>query len=59
MKQFLTVEDVKAVCGVSDSKAYKIIRQMNEELAAKGYLTLAGKVSAAYFFEKIYGGSEV
>lgn len=54
-KQFLTAQEVAAVCGCSDSKAYKIIREMNAALHAAGYLTLPGKVSSAYFYEKIYG----
>ena len=41
--------------GVSESKAYKIIRQLNAELQAAGYLTVAGRVSRKYFEERIYG----
>lgn len=54
-KQFLDVHDVARICGVGTSKAYKIIREMNKDLASKGYLTIHGKVPAAYFEEKIYG----
>ena len=35
-KQIMNVRDVMAVLGVSESKAYGIIRQMNDELKAKG-----------------------
>lgn len=41
--------------GVSEGKAYKIIRQLNDELKAAGYLTVAGRVSRKYFEERIYG----
>lgn len=34
---------------------YKIIRGLNEELRAKGYRTICGKVPTKYFEEKFYG----
>ena len=30
---------------------------MNQELAAKGYLTIAGKIPVEYFKEKWYGAA--
>lgn len=54
-KQIMNVRDVMAVLEVSESKAYGILRQMNEELKAKGFITIPGKVPTAYFEEKIYG----
>ena len=42
--------------GVSESKAYEFIRQMNAELSQKGYLTVKGKVSRAYANERFFGG---
>lgn len=42
---------------VSIPKAYKIIRSLNDELVAQGYLVVAGRVSRTYFEEKIYGGN--
>jgi DNA-binding Lrp family transcriptional regulator len=41
--------------GISKPNAYKIIRQMNDELVAKGYLAIPGKVAKKYFEEKFYG----
>lgn len=58
MRQFLSAADVAKLCDVSSSKAYSIISELNAELKAKGYLTLRGKVSSVYFFEKCYGGLE-
>ena len=49
------VRDVMAALEVSESKAYGIIKQLNGELAAKGYITIPGKVSKVYFEEKLYG----
>ena len=54
-KQILNVRDVMAALGVSESKAYGIIKQLNSELSAKGYIVIPGKVSRAYFEEKLYG----
>ena len=44
---------------VSKSFAYKIIRTLNNELKAKGYITIAGRVSRKFFEERIYGMSNV
>lgn len=55
-KRFLNANDVAAFMGISIPLAYKIIRRMNEELAAQGYITIAGRVSRRYFEQKTYGG---
>ena len=54
-KQILNVRDVMATLEVSESKAYGIIKKLNSELSAKGYIVIPGKVSRAYFEEKLYG----
>jgi hypothetical protein len=54
-KIYLTADDISGALGVSKAFAYKMIKQLNMELAARGYLTIAGKVSAKYFSEKVYG----
>ena len=56
-KMFMKVEDVAAKLGVSRSFAYKVIQELNKELKAKGYLTVAGRVNRKYFEEKIYSGA--
>ena len=48
-KMFYKVEDVAAMLGVSKSKAYAIIRNLNKELSEKGFVTISGKVSKQYF----------
>ena len=55
MNTFMNVEDVMKALDVSQSFAYKMIRQLNAELKQKGYITIAGKVSTKYFNEKFYG----
>ena len=38
----------------------KLIRQLNEELKGKGFITIAGRVNRQYFNERLYGaGKEV
>lgn len=44
-RTFMTVEEVAAELGVSKSYAYKIVKQLNEELQKLGYLTVAGRVN--------------
>ena len=53
-KHFLNAYDVSKLMDVSVAKAYKIIRQLNDELSASGYITVSGKISAAYFEKKVY-----
>ncbi len=54
-KQVLNVRDVMAALEVSESKAYGIIKKLNQELEAQGYITVRGKISRVYFEEKLYG----
>lgn len=53
--QYITAQEVADVLGISIGKAYKIIRQLNDELKKEGYITVAGKYSLQYFKEKVYG----
>lgn len=55
-KRFLSANDVAEFMDVSIPMAYKIIRRLNDELVAKGYLVVCGKVSRSYFEKKVYGG---
>lgn len=54
-RQVLTAKDIAEICNISESKSYQIIRRLNEELNQKGFLTFSGKVSRAYFNERMYG----
>ena len=49
---FITATEMAEILGISKSYAYKIIKQMNEELEANGFITISGKVSKKYFEEK-------
>ena len=37
--------------GVSMGKAYKILREMNKNLASKGFLTIAGKIPERFYVD--------
>lgn len=53
-KRFLTATDVAELLDVSRSTAYRIIKRLNDELNKAGKITMAGKVSAKYFYENTY-----
>ncbi len=57
-RQVMTAKEVAEVLGIGESKSYQIIRQLNAELEAKGYITVRGRISRAYFNEKMYGGTK-
>ena len=44
-KPFLRAEDVAEILSISKPYAYKIIRELNEELKAKGYRTITGRIN--------------
>ncbi len=53
--QFITAAEVAKIMGISKSKSYQIVREMNKELKKQGYLTIAGKYPIQYFKQKFYG----
>ena len=57
-KRFVTSEEVQEDFGVSRTKAYELIRQLNEELEQAGYLVVRGRVSRKYYLERTYGEIE-
>ena len=56
MTRMLKAEDVAKVLQVCESKAYQLIRLMNQELEEKGFLTVRGRISEDYFNERFFGG---
>ena len=53
-KKYLTAQEIAQEMDISDSTAYKIIRQLNAELEAKGFITVSGRIPAKYFEERCY-----
>ena len=48
----MCVEDVAKELDCSKSYAYKIVKTLNKELAAQGYITMAGRVPRAFWEKK-------
>ncbi len=57
MGYMMTVEDVMNELGVKRSKAYSILKQLNEELEKDGYVAIRGKIPRPYWETKFYGYS--
>lgn len=57
-KIYYSAEDIAGMLGVSTGKAYKILREMNKDLADRGFLTIAGKIPVEYFKERWYGAAK-
>ncbi len=56
--RFIRADDVARELDVSKPYAYKLIRKLNEELKAKGFVTIAGRVNRQYFYERLYGAGK-
>lgn len=52
---YYTVNEVMEILGVSRAKAYKVVKELNEELAAQGYIVTAGKIPKKFLAERLYG----
>lgn len=50
---FMRVDEVAKVLDVSVSYAYKIMKQLNKELAEKNKIVVSGRVNRKYFYERI------
>ena len=54
-KKFIRVDEVAKEVDISTSHAYKIMHRLNEELEAKGFVTVVGRLNRQYFNERLYG----
>lgn len=57
-KLFLTSNEVADLLNISQQQAYKIIRDMNKQLAEHNFLILRGRINKKYFMEQIYKAKE-
>ena len=55
----MNANDVAKELDVSKGHAYKMIRKLNEELEAAGYIVVSGKIPRAFWEKKFYGYQEV
>ena len=53
--RFIDTKEIMELTGLSKAAAYKLIQQLNEELARKGYMTIRGRVIYPYFYERFFG----
>ena len=51
----MSAEDIAEELNCSKSHAYKLIKLMNNELAQKGYITIAGRIPKAFWATKMFG----
>ena len=51
-KLFLDANDIVKIMGVAKPTAYALMKRLNRELEAKGYIAICGKVPTRYFFER-------
>jgi hypothetical protein len=56
-KPFIKADEVANDLEISKSHAYKLVRELNDELKKNGYITISGRVSRRFFEEKMYGSS--
>ena len=54
----MRVNEVAEELSVSVPYAYKLIRELNEELRKTGCITIAGRIDRKFFHEKFYGTRE-
>lgn len=52
---FISAEEIAKELGMSKAYAYKLMQIFNKELQGKGYMTIRGRISKAYFEERFYG----
>lgn len=56
--KFIRVKEVAEELQVSIPYAYKIIKMLNDELKAQGFMTISGRVSREYFYQRFFGRNE-
>ena len=53
MENFIRVQDVAKELECSESHAYSIMRKLNKELKEQGFITIAGRLSRQYFYNRL------
>lgn len=53
MADFLTADEVSIICKIKKQKAYKIIKEINDEMGKKGFIIIRGRVNRKFFNEKM------
>ena len=58
MGYMMNAQECADELGISKPHAYKLIKQMNEELSKNGYIIVNGRVPWNYFYERFYHDSK-
>lgn len=56
--KMIKCDEVAERLGISRTSAYAVIKELNQELSAKGLMTIAGRVSKDYFEQRYFGGKD-
>lgn len=54
----MRVDEVAEALGVSIPYAYKLIKQLNEELKKTGCITISGRIDRKFFYDNFYSTRE-
>lgn len=57
-KIYFDANQISEMLDISKTRAYSIIKKLNDELEKKGFIVVQGKISKVYFNERWYGGTE-
>ena len=52
---FVRVDTIMEELQISKPLAYKLMKEMNDELRAKGFIVISGRVPRQYYLERFYG----
>lgn len=53
MTVFVKADETAMLLNCSKNTAYKIIAKLNDELETKGFLTIRGRISKDYLYERM------
>ena len=54
-RYMMYAEDISEELGISKGYAYKIIKELNQELKEAGFIVISGRVPRAFWETKFYG----
>lgn len=57
-RYMMYAEDISEELGISKGHAYKIIKELNQELKAAGFIVISGRVPRAFWETKFYGSNK-
>lgn len=57
-RYMMYAEDISEELGISKGHAYKIIKELNQELKAAGFIVISGRVPRAFWETKFYGNNK-